>query len=233
MVEWWTGLSGTAQGFFIFAAFFSALFIWQLIAALMGLGGGAEDFEIDAGVDADVGADVDVGPDVDVDVHADLDADIAPGEHPEFEQGAQLDGTATMVSFKLLSFRSILAFCLLFTWAGGLYLSEGAPLSRALPYAAGWGLGAMVIMALLFYGLAHLAETGTPRIATCVGTEGTVHLNIPVQGTGEARVTVSGVLTHVKARGRGGQEIPAGTPIRVRRALGPRTVEVEPVETTT
>ena len=90
-----------------------------------------------------------------------------------------------------------------------------------------WGLGAMAVVALALYGLKRLAESGTPRIATCVGTTGTVYLDIPAAGFGEARVTVSGVATHVKARGVDGVELKAGTPIRVTRVLGPRAIEVE------
>ncbi len=207
MIEWWSNLDGVAQGFFITAVFFSVLFLWQLIAALVGLSGG-EDFDADVAVDHEVG----------------------PGEHPEFEHGAEVDGAATMVSFKLLSFRSILAFCMLFTWAGALYLNQGVSLNRTLGYATGWGLGAMLLVALLFFGLRHLAETGSPRIASCVGTVGTVYLDIPAGGVGEARVTVSGVVSHVRARAAGGQELKAGTPIRVTRALGPKAVEVETTE---
>jgi len=209
MTEWWNGLGGPAQGFYIAALFFSALFVWQLIAALMGLTGG-EDVDVD--VDAVDGVDAEV----------DLD-------HPEFEHGAEMDGTATMVSFKLLGFRSILAFCMLFSWAGGLYLGRGGTLSGALTMATVWGLGAMVLVALMFYGLRHLAEAGSPRIATCVGTQGLVYLDIPAAGTGEARVTVSGVVSHVRARASGGRPLSAGTPIRVTRVLGANIIEVEPL----
>ena len=223
MGAWWSDLGSAAQVFYVAALFFSALFLWQLIAAVVGLGGG-EDFDMDAGA---AEADVDVDVDVDADVGA--DADVAVGEHPEFEHGAEIDGTATLVTFKLLSFRSILAFCMLFSWAGALYTQGGAKLTAALLYATGWGLLAMVLVALLFYGLRRLTESGSPRIATCLGTEGTVYLDIPTGGTGEARVTVSGVVSHVRARGAGGQELQAGTTVRVRRILGPRTIEVEPL----
>ena len=40
MEAWWTGLSTLNQGLYIVAIFFSALFLWQLVASLVGLGGG-------------------------------------------------------------------------------------------------------------------------------------------------------------------------------------------------
>jgi membrane protein implicated in regulation of membrane protease activity len=216
MGEWWAGLDAVTKGFYMAAGVFSVLFLWQFITSLIGLAGGS-DVEVEGGgdVEAEVGAEVEV------------EGELAPGEHPEFEQAAAVDEAATVAAFRLLSVRSVLAFCLLFSWAGALYLSGGASLTRSLAYSLCWGLGAMVVVALLFYGLQRLTETGTPRLASCVGTRGTVYLDIPAGGDGEARVTVSGVVSHVRARGAGGQEIRAGTAIRVSRVLGPNTIEVE------
>ncbi|RPI61340.1 MAG: hypothetical protein EHM48_05800, partial [Planctomycetaceae bacterium] len=42
MAEWWNGLSGLNQWFFFGAFVFSALFLWQLVAALIGLGQGGD-----------------------------------------------------------------------------------------------------------------------------------------------------------------------------------------------
>lgn len=43
MVGWWNGLSALNRGFYCAALFFSALFAWQLIAALVGVGGDGDD----------------------------------------------------------------------------------------------------------------------------------------------------------------------------------------------
>ncbi len=210
MIEWWNSLGGAAQSFFVAAFFFSGLFLWQFIAAMMGLS-------------AD--HDVDVGGDVDIDAH--MDADVGM-DHPEFEHGADVDGVATIAAFKLLSIRSILAFLMLFSWAAALYLKDLTPMPTSLAIATGWGSAAMLLTALLLLGMRRLAQTGTPKIGTCLGTTGTVFLDIPANGAGEARVTVSGVVTHVKARGSGGAEFKAGAPVRVKSIIGPATVEVEP-----
>jgi membrane protein implicated in regulation of membrane protease activity len=217
MSEWWSGLDAVNQVFYAAAAFFSVLFVWQIIAAFIGLGGeegGAEgaDVEADAYVDVDAAADVDAG------VEGDFD-------HPE----AHHPGEAG-VAFKLLSIRSIIAFFTLFTWGSALYLNIGLSTTLALAYGILWGAAGMLAVALIFYTMRRLTEVGTWRLATCVGTRGMVYLDIPPEGTGEARVTVSGVVAHVKARARGDGPIKAGTPVRVVRKLGSTLVEVEPVE---
>ena len=77
------------------------------------------------------------------------------------------------------------------------------------------------------YALRHLQETGTRRLVTCVGTPGTVYMDIPKGGTGKVRTVVSGSVAFVPARTAGGKALKAGTPVRVRRMLDASTVEVE------
>ena len=72
-------------------------------------------------------------------------------------------------------------------------------------------------------------ETGNMRIASAVGTTGAVYLDIPEDGTGEVRATISGVMAHLKARSAGGESIKAGAPVNIIRKLDQTTVEVEPV----
>lgn len=208
MTEWWERLETITQVFYCLAAFFSVFLAWQLIAALMGLGGD----------EADVGADADVDADVDAD-----------GTYDEFESGAEADAAETLDAFRLVSVRSIIAFCTLFTWAMALFLDQGHSLSRCLAYATGWGAVGMLGVALILWSMKKLTHTGTKNLATCVGTDGTVYVDIPEGGTGEVRVTVSGVISYVKARAPGGKALKAGTPIHVER-VGQTMVMVKPIE---
>ncbi|MFB3890926.1 MAG: hypothetical protein ACE15C_02755 [Phycisphaerae bacterium] len=201
MVEWWASLTGMNQWFFIAAIFFSVFLAWQLIAALIGLGG-------DGG--ADVTSQVDAGVD-----------------HSALDQTANIDAHESVAAFKLLSIRSVLAFFTLFSWAGALYLQGGASLTPALVYAALWGVAAGLIVAGIFYLMQRLTESGNPRLGSCLDTSGTVYLDIPAGGTGEVRVTVSGVMTHIRAKAADGVPLPAGTKIRVTRILDPVTIEVK------
>ena len=212
MSEWWQELTQLTRVFYCVATFFSVFFVWQLLAALIGLGG--------EGID---------GGDMDADVGGDVDADL-DHTYDDFEHGAESDASATVAAFKVLSFRSVMSFCTLFSWAMAMYLGRGDPVSRALGLATLWGLASMGAVAGLLYLLPKLAHTGTKQLASCVGSRGTVYLDIPEEAAGEVRVTVSGVLSYVKARTADGKVLKAGTPVVVKRALDQATIEVERVK---
>lgn len=197
------------QFFYGAAMFFSVLFVWQFIAALMGLTRGEADADADAHLDVE---------------HIDADATC---DH--FEHGAHVGVAETVAAFKILSIRSIITFCTLFTWGTALYLGRGRHLPIAMSIASIWGLVGMFSIALIFYMMPKLTKTGTINIRTCVGTNGTVYLDIAQDGMGEIRATVSGRITYVKARGAYGQAMKSGTPVRVVRCLNQTTVEVEPL----
>jgi len=213
---WWSSLSGTNKFFFCIAFFFSALFIWQFIMTIIGLAGSGAEAELEVGGD--------------VEVEADLDADAADaGGDVEADAGDAAEVTAheTAVSFKLLSFRSVIAGGMLFGWAGALYLYNGVRLGAALVYALAWAFGGAFIVAALMYLMRRLQETGNRQLATCVGGRGTVYMDIPASGTGKVRTMVSGSISFVPARSADGKAVKAGTPVRVTRLLDTSTVEVE------
>ena len=201
MTEWWNGLETLTQVFYGGAAFFSLLFLWQFISALIGLAGDGVDMDFDADMDAD-GLDL----------------------------GDVEDVGGAMSSFQVLSLRAILAFLMLFCWAAAMYRDNDIQLSLALVYAAGWGLAGWALVTIMVHYIRKLAETGNARIASCVGTAGTVYLNIPAGGMGEIRVLVSGAVTRVRARGKDGAALASGTPIRVTRTIDPTTVEVDTID---
>jgi len=211
MNEWWENLEAINRIFYCLAAFFSVFFVWQLIAVLIGLGG--DEVEADTDVDADVDTDVD-----------------ADGTYDEFEDGAASDAVETAVAFKLVSIRSILTFCTLFTWGTALYLNRGDTLGRAMGVSIIWGVAGMFSIALLVWGMKRLTHTGTKNLASCVGTDGTVYLDIPAGGMGEVRVLVSGSISYVKARAMGGEGLKSGTPVHVERCVGQTMVLVKSIE---
>lgn len=196
---WWNGLTPLTQWFFGAAAFFSVFFVWQLLSALIGLGGDAD------GLDSHAGAD--------------------------WHHASPDDSHATLAVFKILSVRSLIAFFMLFTWAAALYLNNGLTPPRAMALALVWGFAAMLIVSAIVGFLRRLTETGNQRISSCIGLPGTVYLDIPAGGDGEARVLCSGILTHYRARSMDGTPIKAGTTVRVTRVLGPNTIEVSTSET--
>jgi hypothetical protein len=192
----WSGLSLLNQALFVAAAFFSVIFVWQVIAAFTGLGG-------DGSID---------------------DASAAPDAHdvpPEAHE--------TVFLFKLVSIRSLSAFGTLFAWASSLYMSVGnVPTTRALLMGLAWGAAAMVAVTLVMHFLAKLTHSGNINLAKCVGTTGSVYLDIPAGGVGEIRTLCGDALTHIKARAAGGGTLKSGTSVRVTRMAAPDVAEVEP-----
>jgi hypothetical protein len=204
MQEWWTGLAGVTQFFYGMAAFFSVFFLWQIIAAFMGLSGDDMDVGGDAG-DADFG-------DFDADAPDDFDMD---------------DVIESSQAFKVLSLRSIITFFTLFSWGSALYTAGGMPTIQAVGIASIWGVAGMLSIAFIFYGMAKLAETGTKDVVSCKGKIGTVYLDIPADGFGEIKIAVSGAMEHVKAKSLSGEALPAGMQVRVIKVVGQTLVEVE------
>lgn len=206
MHEWWAGLTGTTQFFFGMAAFFSVFFLWQIIAAFIGLNGDEMDVGGDAG-DAGFG---------DVDLDADAPDDFDASDVVESSQ-----------AFKILSLRSIITFFTLFSWGSALYTADGIGLSKAMGISCLWGLVGMLAIAFIFWGMGKLTETGTKDLATAKGKIATVYLDIPADGFGEIKTSVSGAVEHIKAQSVHGDALPAGTQVRVVRVIGQTLVGVE------
>ncbi|MDD5706383.1 MAG: hypothetical protein PHR35_10680 [Kiritimatiellae bacterium] len=197
MSEWWQALTSLNRWFYGVAVVLSIPFLWQLVAAFMGL-------------------------DADTDTDTELDSEAVTG------QTDVSDADATVLAFKLLSVRALLAFFVLFSWSGALYLDRGVPLVRTLGISMLWGLAGLVCVGLLLYLLPRLAHSGNRDLDHAIGSEATVYLDIPAQGIGEVRAVVDGTLSHIKARALHGAAIKAGASVRIVRRIGQTLVEVEP-----
>ncbi len=208
MTEWWNELSGANQGFYISAAFFSVIFLWQFIASIIGLSGAEIDAEMHADIDVDSGMDF-----------GDIEA------HSLGEAGE------TVAAFHVFSLRAILAFGMLFSWAAAMYIDTGKGMGVALVLATVWGLAGWLVVSLLIYWLRGMVETGNRNLNTCLGRSGQVYLDIPADGQGEVRVMVSGAIGMLKAR-TSGEALKAGTPVKVVQVLDPSTILVEAIQST-
>ncbi|MBI5248012.1 MAG: NfeD family protein, partial [Desulfomonile tiedjei] len=114
-------------------------------------------------------------------------------------------------------------------WSGTLYLYEGTSPALAFLYSIFWGLLAMFGVSYLLYGLLRLQERGNISYWTAIGTEGTVYLEIPAQGVGQIRVSVSGVISFLKARSSDGMPLPASTKVTVVGMDENNVLEVKPL----
>ena len=110
MDAWWEGLTLLNKGFAVAALFFSVLFVWQFLGALLGLHG---------------------------DSHGDAGHAIGIHHHDFDHHADQHDRGG--VGFTLISLRSVLAFGTLFSWAGTLYLIDSvkATVSAQSVFVAG------------------------------------------------------------------------------------------------
>ena len=213
MGEWWNSLELLNQVFYGVAIFFSVVFLWQFIATLIGMIGGESDVDVHGDADIEVDADMDAAVDVDGDIEVDSDAHVGASE--------------TMAAFKMLSVRSIIAFGMLFGWAGALYLDADTDLGTTLILSFIWAFAGMLVVASIFYLMRRMTETGTPAVKTCVGRPGTVYMNIPPGGAGKVRTMVSGVLSVVNARSTHDELLTQGVPVKIVKMLNQNTVEVE------
>jgi hypothetical protein len=155
---------------------------------------------------------------------------LADGDGVSGDHGTGGDADQTMSVFKLLSIRSVITFLTLFTWGGAMYLTAGRSVGYAVGVSTLWGLAGMAAVALLLYALPKLAQTGNQDLATAMGAEGVVYLDIPERGEGEIRLEVSGVMSHVRARSADGLALKAGVPVVVARVAGGNRVEVRAVD---
>ncbi|MBM4327486.1 MAG: hypothetical protein FJ118_10020 [Deltaproteobacteria bacterium] len=204
MEAWWQGISALNKAFAVSALAFSVLFIWQIIVMIFGMDTNGHDHVTDSSVDHGGG-----------DHHVHGGADHAHGH----------DGEA--VTFTLVSIRSLIAFGMLFSWAGTLYLAGGVWPVLAICYSIAWGLAAMFAVSFLLYWLLRQEEHGNASVWSAIGEEGTVYMNIPPKGAGKIRVMVSGAISFVNARSRDGEPVPAGAKVRVVGVLDDTLVEVE------
>ena len=111
------------------------------------------------------------GGDAPTDVDVDMDGEIDV-VHPD----------SGVFDFKLISFRSILAFIAMFGWGGVVFGEYGW---KGLAAALGCGLVTMGITAYLIMAILKLQQNGTRANSSLIGKKGTVYLAIPAGGRGK------------------------------------------------
>ena len=240
MFEWFSNLDLVTQILLSAGVFFGIIFLWQLVMSILGFSDMGHDFAgqdmggHDAFHEAGYhGGHVDQMPGADAahmhDPNAPADVTELTGDH------LTRKAHRTLSDFKFFSVRSLVAFFTLFTWTAAIsLLKKEHPVLidtlTALGIGLAWGVVGLLAVSALMFWLGRMGESGNMRLETCVGTNGTVYLDIPRDGLGEVRCMVSGCVTLVKARGAGGQAIKAGTPVLVLNKIDQTIVEVQPLE---
>ena len=146
----------------------------------------------------------------DVDVDMDGEIDIV---HPD----------SGIFDFKLISFRSILAFIAMFGWGGVVFGEYGW---KGFGIAIGCGLVTMVITAYLIMSILKLQQNGTRANASLVGKKGSVYLAIPAGGRGKVVLDLGDSTREITASSD--VALAKGTPV-ITTALNAEVFTVKPL----
>ncbi len=208
---WFASLDATMQVFWACAIAASIVFVIQNALMLLGIG------DMDSDVDADVSTDFDV--------HTDIDgsqADIGSG-HTGHEGTLGPAGI-----FSLFTLRNFINFFLGFGW-GGISLAPVIENPALLVVAAFvCGLIFVAIFVVMFRMVMRLETNGAFRVTDCVGLTANVYLRIPAQhaAAGKVQVSVNGSVHELDAF-TDGDFLPTGTRVRIVSVIDSGSLLVE------
>lgn len=177
------------------------LFILRAAMMLLGLGQG--DGTIDSALDMPSG-----------DIHTDISGDHADAD----------------VTFKLLSLQGLTSFFMMFGLVGLALLKANVPVVLTVFGGVIAGLITVAITGLVFSQMKRLQTDGTIDIQNTIGTEGSVYLTIPKNGTGQVQIIVQGSLKIFDAISNTKNAIATGEKIHVVGVASGNTLIVEKVK---
>lgn len=120
------------------------------------------------------------------------------------------------VSFKILSFQSVIAFLMGFGWLGKAcvedwHLSEGLTILIACLF----GFVVMGIYVVLMRLIFKLNSVSTHSYEECIGKTGTIYMSIPQSGKGQVEVSYAGRIDILDAVGLAGAPFPINTTVQI------------------
>lgn len=155
------------------------------------------------------------------DAEVDVDGDVDFATHAD----------ATDAFFKVLSFKTLVAFVTFFGLSG---LACGhAGLSTLWTFVVSFAAGsaALYVVAWMMAGLARLQSAGNFDLRRAIGSAAKVYLTVPGQNAGQGKVTVALQGRSVEAKAvTGGESLSSGAMVRIIGVAAPDTVEVVPLE---
>lgn len=176
---------------FLFCAVIGGtVFVIQTILQFIGFAG-AEQGDLDMGLDAD------------------LDADAGLSDHGPHDSDS---------SFRYLSLQTLSTFFMISGLAGlAMHRQSAFPAYMSIGVAVGAGIIAVRIVAYIFQGMFSLQSKGNADMSTAVGTLATVYLQIPKAETGQIEVVVGSRRRICEAVNESNDAIPTGASVRVVR----------------
>ena len=215
--NWFAGLDTTMQILWACAIAASVVFIIQNALMLIGLGG------MDADVDADVSTDFDVHTDFDGDAGG--DADISTG-HTGHEGTL---GSAGI--FSLFTLRNFINFFLGFGW-GGISLAGAVP-NKALLVFLSFLIGVLfvAVFAVLMRMMLKLEKSGNFKIQDCVGQTASVYLRIPANhaAAGKIQISINGSVHELNAFTDEAETLATGSRVKVIKVIDGGSLLVEKI----
>ena len=193
----------TIEIIFSICAFFGSLFfILRGISVLLGFSE-SDGAEADGALEADGGADMSMFQDLDGNGIPDLlETDALPVKYKN-----------KLIEF---SFQNISAFFMMFGLIG-LAMMKSSGFGAVPAILAGFAGGVVMawVLTKVTRSLMYLKSSGNKVISSSIGKIGRVYLRIPVDGTGQVQVEVSGRLEVCDAVSADNEEIKSGEEIQV------------------
>lgn len=149
---------------------------------------------------------------VDGDVDAEIDAD-------------------TGIGFQFFTFKNLVAFFTIFSWAGISCLDAGYGKGVTIFVSTISGLIMMFIMGALIYYINKLVSSGTLKLENAVGNVGEVYLTIGANRSkiGKVHVNIQGALRELDALADSEEALKTGTVVKVKEITGTGILIVQPL----
>jgi hypothetical protein len=142
--------------------------------------------------------------------------DFAAGDHVDAD-----------LSFQLLSVQGLTSFFMMFGLVGLALLKAGLPVLVTVLGGIIAGLATVAVSGLIFTQMKRLQTEGTINIQNTVGSEGSVYLTIPKNGTGQVQIIAQGSLKIFDAVSHSKSVIATGEKVHVVGVVAGNTLIVE------
>ncbi len=175
-----------------------------------------------------------VTSDADMDFDADMEGDVSFDVDPEVDASFDLDDegfetSASGADFRFVTFRGIIAFLTMFGWVGASLAQTTIHLVLIVVLSLVAGLMAMLVIAMLFYGISKLQSSGNISYRRAIGKDAIVYIPIPPnkEGFGKIQLTLQERLIEVNAVTEEPAMIGSNTNVRIIDMLNATTFVVE------
>jgi hypothetical protein len=132
-------------------------------------------------------------------------------------------------SFKLLSLQGLTSFFMMFGLVGLALLRANLHVLITIIGGMFAGLVTVAVTGLIFTQMKRLQTEGTIKIQNAIGSDGTVYLTIPKNGTGQVQIIAQGSLKIFDAVSANKKQIATGEKVHVTGVASGNTLIVEKI----